>query len=40
MIRRAPRLHNSMLMSSAMRRIAIALLLIAGLWLAVAWALQ
>lgn len=31
---------NSLLMSSAVRRIAAALLLIAGLWLAVAWALS
>lgn len=30
---------NSMLMSSALQRIAAALVLIAGLWLAVAWAL-
>ena len=31
---------NSLLMSSALRRIGAALLLIAGLWLAVAWALS
>lgn len=30
---------NSLLMSSAVRRIAAAMALIAGLWLAVAWAL-
>ncbi len=31
--------RNSLLMSSAVQRVAAALVLIAGLWLAVAWAL-